>query len=37
MEQQKKEGAKLPEIKKVIDGIKNAIDLAKGKDTVLDR
>jgi len=27
----------LPEIKKIIDGIKKAIDQAKGKETVLDR
>lgn len=33
----KKEGNDLPEIKKVIDGIKKAIDQAKGKETVLDR
>jgi hypothetical protein len=36
-EQQKKEGAYLPEMKKMIDGIKKAIDQAKGKEKVLDR
>jgi hypothetical protein len=36
-EQQKKESVELPEIKKIIDGIKKAIDQAKGKETVLDR